>query len=92
MTEPSYQEQAVEAAEARLIGENPPGTKAWWDTTRNEIRATLEAAEPYIRAEALVNVAEAFETHRHDEAMRCPEIALYCREQAALQLDEERTR
>jgi hypothetical protein len=41
---------AVEAAEARLIGDNPPGTKAWHDQTRLEIRVTLQAAAPFILA------------------------------------------
>ena len=41
-------EAAIRAAEDRLIGENPPGTKAWHDQTRVEIRATLDAALPAI--------------------------------------------
>jgi hypothetical protein len=36
------------------------------------------------REQALVDIAEAFETRPLNEAMRCSEVALYCREQAAL--------
>lgn len=42
-------EAAMKAAEDRLIGDNPPGTKEWHDNTRIEIRVTLEAALPPIR-------------------------------------------
>lgn len=43
-----------------------------------------EAAMKADRARVLTDVAEAFETRSPAEAMRCSEVALYCREQAAL--------
>lgn len=59
---------AVEAAEARLIGDNPPGTKAWHDTTRTEIRVTLNAALPSL-TDSIRGPVEAERDHIGAEAI-----------------------
>lgn len=59
-------EEAIEAAEARLIGENPPGTKAWHDQTRVEIRSTIEAAAPLIEAKLKAEYRDGLEERMPD--------------------------
>lgn len=85
---------------ATLLGPQMPRE----GVTRNEqwiaaVAAVLDRAEKAEaqvmkpRARALLDVAEAFETRPPTDAIRCPEVALYCREQAALLAtpgDEER--
>jgi hypothetical protein len=56
--QPVEVEEAIKAAEERLIGDNPPGTKAWHDQTRVEIRATISTAAPILTANLKQRIEE----------------------------------